>query len=148
MTCANYDGWVSGACLIEVGREVECVDLDQRMIDALKSGKNLICEAGLYHIVAENMRDWRLARSLPWRFLLSKGYVGNRRDGIRMKPSALARPRLPSMISTNAARAAGDHCLGGCARQARWYSPPDHQAKYSWMTCSMAGYHYQSSAKG
>ncbi|MDB5384170.1 MAG: UDP-glucose 6-dehydrogenase [Rhodospirillales bacterium] len=61
MIGAGYVGLVSGACFAEFGHDVVVVDMDQAKIDALLTGRIPIYEPGLEKLVAENVRDGRLA---------------------------------------------------------------------------------------
>jgi len=56
----GYVGLVTGACFAEKGNHVWCVDLDQRKINNLKSGKVPIYEEGLKAIIEKNSREGRL----------------------------------------------------------------------------------------
>jgi UDPglucose 6-dehydrogenase len=56
----GYVGLVSGTCFAETGNDVICVDIDQRKIDSLKSGKITIFEPGLEHLFERNLTQGRL----------------------------------------------------------------------------------------
>lgn len=56
----GYVGLVSGVCFSETGNDVICVDIDQRKVDALKSGKITIYEPGLETIFERNFKESRL----------------------------------------------------------------------------------------
>jgi UDPglucose 6-dehydrogenase len=57
---SGYVGLVTGACLADTGNHVVCVDIDQRKIDMLKSGKVPIHEPGLDAVVKRNFEAGRL----------------------------------------------------------------------------------------
>jgi UDPglucose 6-dehydrogenase len=59
----GYVGLVTGACLAEVGNNVFCLDVDQKKIDVLNSGRIPIHEPGLGDIVARNRAAGRLTFS-------------------------------------------------------------------------------------
>ncbi|MDP4023263.1 UDP-glucose/GDP-mannose dehydrogenase family protein [Methylobacterium sp. NEAU 140] len=61
MVGAGYVGLVSGACLADFGHAVTCVDRDPDKIAALEAGRMPIYEPGLDALVAENVRQGRLA---------------------------------------------------------------------------------------
>ncbi|GJD53299.1 UDP-glucose 6-dehydrogenase [Methylobacterium crusticola] len=61
MVGAGYVGLVSGACFADFGHAVVCVDTDPGKIAALKAGRIPIYEPGLDALVAENVRQERLA---------------------------------------------------------------------------------------
>jgi UDPglucose 6-dehydrogenase len=61
MIGAGYVGLVSGACFSDFGHHVICIDSDQEKVAALKSGKIPIYEPGLADLVANNVRQGRLA---------------------------------------------------------------------------------------
>jgi UDPglucose 6-dehydrogenase len=56
----GYVGLVTGTCLAEVGHTVTCVDLDDRKIKLLLSGKSPIFEPGLEPLIVQNMSHERL----------------------------------------------------------------------------------------
>ncbi|MFH6786669.1 MULTISPECIES: UDP-glucose dehydrogenase family protein [Methylobacterium] len=61
MVGAGYVGLVSGACFADFGHTVVCVDTAPEKIAALKDGRIPIYEPGLDALVAENVRQSRLA---------------------------------------------------------------------------------------
>ena len=61
MIGAGYVGLVSGACLADFGHAVVCIDTDPDKIAALRAGRMPIYEPGLEALVAENVRQGRLA---------------------------------------------------------------------------------------
>lgn len=63
MIGSGYVGLVSGACLADFGHEVVCIDKDPDKIAALNEGRMPIYEPGLDTLVAENVRQKRLAFS-------------------------------------------------------------------------------------
>ncbi len=60
---AGYVGLVSGACFAEFGVEVRLVDSDAAKVEALRAGRMPIYEPGLDRLVADNVREGRLAFS-------------------------------------------------------------------------------------
>lgn len=63
MIGSGYVGLVSGACLADFGHEVVCIDKDPAKIAALNEGRMPIYEPGLDALVADNVRQRRLAFS-------------------------------------------------------------------------------------
>ncbi|MEE7440262.1 UDP-glucose/GDP-mannose dehydrogenase family protein [Methylobacterium oryzae] len=61
MIGAGYVGLVSGACLADFGHTVVCIDRDSDKIASLHAGRMPIYEPGLDVLVAENVRQGRLA---------------------------------------------------------------------------------------
>jgi UDPglucose 6-dehydrogenase len=61
MIGAGYVGLVSGACLADFGHDVVCIDRDPAKIAALEAGRMPIYEPGLEALVADNVRQGRLA---------------------------------------------------------------------------------------
>jgi UDPglucose 6-dehydrogenase len=61
MIGAGYVGLVSGACLADFGHSVVCIDRDPDKIASLNAGRMPIFEPGLEALVAENVRQGRLA---------------------------------------------------------------------------------------
>lgn len=56
----GYVGLVTGTCLAETGNHVCCVDIDERKVNKLRSGKITIYEPGLEKLFERNLKDERL----------------------------------------------------------------------------------------
>lgn len=56
----GYVGLVSGTCFAETGNQVVCVDIDQKKVEKLSSGKITIYEPGLEKIFLRNTKEGRL----------------------------------------------------------------------------------------
>ena len=67
MIGAGYVGLVSGACLADFGHSVVCIDREPDKIASLNAGRMPIYEPGLDALVAENVRQRRLAFSTSMR---------------------------------------------------------------------------------
>ena len=57
----GYVGLVTGTCLAESGNEVICMDIDERKIEMLNSGKTPIYEPGLEELIGHNAAHGRLS---------------------------------------------------------------------------------------
>src|SRR5256885_6350183 len=57
----GYVGWVTGACLAEVGHQVTCVDNDAAKVEVLQHGGIPIFEPGLDELVKKNVQAGRLS---------------------------------------------------------------------------------------
>ncbi len=56
----GYVGLVTGTCFAETGNHVTCVDIDQKKVEKLQSGKVTIYEPGLEPLFERNVRQGRL----------------------------------------------------------------------------------------
>ncbi|CAE7908933.1 tuaD [Symbiodinium microadriaticum] len=56
----GYVGLVTGTCFAETGNHVTCVDIDEKKVQKLKSGKVTIYEPGLEPLFERNVRQGRL----------------------------------------------------------------------------------------
>ncbi|MBR4787346.1 MAG: UDP-glucose/GDP-mannose dehydrogenase family protein [Bacteroidales bacterium] len=56
----GYVGLVTGTCLAEVGFDVTCVDIDERKIQTLRTGKATIYEPGIDDLLERNISKGRL----------------------------------------------------------------------------------------
>ena len=75
MIGSGYVGLVSGACLADFGHDVTCVDNDKEKISALNQGTVPIFEPGLADLIANNMREGRLAFTRCALNLLDRGPI-------------------------------------------------------------------------
>ncbi len=57
----GYVGLVTGTCFSEVGVNITCVDVDEKKIEVLKSGKTPIFEPGLEDLIQKNLESGRLS---------------------------------------------------------------------------------------
>lgn len=71
----GYVGLVSGVCFSETGNDVICVDIDQRKVDALKSGKITIYEPGLETIFERNFKEGRLTFTTDLKFAVENSEI-------------------------------------------------------------------------
>lgn len=56
----GYVGLVTGTCFAATGNKVYCVDIDEKKIEMMKSGKSPIYEPGLEHLMVRNIKEERL----------------------------------------------------------------------------------------
>src|SRR3989304_2200492 len=57
----GYVGLVAGTCFAESGNDVTCVDIDEKKISALKTGRVSFYEPGLEELVRRNLEEQRLS---------------------------------------------------------------------------------------
>jgi UDPglucose 6-dehydrogenase len=57
----GYVGLVTGTCLAETGNHVCCVDIDERKVNKLNSGRITIYEPGLEKLFERNLKEERLS---------------------------------------------------------------------------------------
>jgi UDPglucose 6-dehydrogenase len=72
MLGSGYVGLVSGACFSEFGANVTCLDIDQKKIDNLNSGKIPIYEPGLDILVKKNFDEGRLSFTTEYDGVIQK----------------------------------------------------------------------------
>src|SRR5690606_17199083 len=56
----GYVGLVTGTCFSETGNTVTCIDIDERKVEKLRSGKITIYEPGLEQLFERNIKQERL----------------------------------------------------------------------------------------
>ena len=56
----GYVGLVTGTCLAYLGHSVVCVDIDERKIEMLRSGRSPIYEPGLDQLIASGLQRGNL----------------------------------------------------------------------------------------
>mgnify|MGYP003370016942 FL=1 len=56
----GYVGLVAGVCFAEKGHDVICVDVDEKKVELMKSGKSPIYEEGLEELLSKNYNEGRL----------------------------------------------------------------------------------------
>jgi UDPglucose 6-dehydrogenase len=71
----GYVGLVAGTCFAESGNDVICVDIDQRKIADLNSGKVPIYEPGLEELIRRNTADGRLRFTADLALAVKEGMV-------------------------------------------------------------------------
>src|SRR5262245_43210077 len=71
----GYVGLVAGTCFAESGNDVICVDIDERKIADLRSGKVPIYEPGLEELIRRNMADGRLRFTTDFATGVKEGMV-------------------------------------------------------------------------
>ena len=94
MIGAGYVGLVSGACFSDFGHHVVCVDNDEDRISALNRGEIPIHEPGLAELVAQNIKQGRLAFVSDLKSAVSKAKSSSSRSGPR-HAAATAMPTFP-----------------------------------------------------
>jgi UDPglucose 6-dehydrogenase len=71
----GYVGLVAGTCFAESGNDVICVDIDERKIAALNSGKVPIYEPGLEELIRRNTTEGRLRFTTDLSLAVKEGMV-------------------------------------------------------------------------
>lgn len=56
----GYVGLVSGTSFAAAGNDVLCIDIDEKKVEMMRSGKSPIYEPGLDHLLARNIKEGRL----------------------------------------------------------------------------------------
>ncbi len=56
----GYVGLVAGVCFAEVGHDVTCVDVDEKKVEMMRSGKSPIYEQDLEELMVKNNKEGRL----------------------------------------------------------------------------------------
>jgi len=56
----GYVGLVAGVCFAEAGHQVNCVDIDEKKVDLMKSGYSPIYETGLEELMQKNYSSGRI----------------------------------------------------------------------------------------
>ncbi len=72
---SGYVGLVSGTCLADFGLDVICMDIDEKKIAALKSGKMPIYEPGLDTLVERNVANKRLSFTTDMKYTVETATV-------------------------------------------------------------------------
>ncbi|MCF8888181.1 UDP-glucose dehydrogenase family protein [Priestia megaterium] len=62
----GYVGLVAGVCFAEVGHQVNCVDIDEKKVDMMKSGVSPIYEAGLKELMLKNYTAGRIDYTMDY----------------------------------------------------------------------------------
>lgn len=57
----GYVGLVTGVCFADLGNRVVCIDIDEKKIETLRSGKSTIYEPGLEELLVRNLHADRLS---------------------------------------------------------------------------------------
>jgi UDPglucose 6-dehydrogenase len=55
----GYVGLVTGTCFAETGNYVNCIDIDEKKVEKLRSGQITIFEPGLEKLFARNLKEER-----------------------------------------------------------------------------------------
>lgn len=64
---SGYAGLVTAACLSKLGNKVICVDIDEKKVDLINSGKSPIYETGLNEIISESRKKNLISATLDFK---------------------------------------------------------------------------------
>jgi UDPglucose 6-dehydrogenase len=101
----GYVGLVAGTCFAESGNDVICVDIDERKITDLRSGKVPIYEPGLEELIRRNMADERLRFTTDFAAAVKEGMVCFIAVGTPSDIDGSADVRMVLQAATDIARA-------------------------------------------
>jgi UDPglucose 6-dehydrogenase len=101
----GYVGLVAGTCFAESGNDVICVDIDQRKIAELRSGKVPIYEPGLEELIRRNTADGRLRFTTDLTTAVKEGMVCFIAVGTPADTDGSADVRMVLQAATDVARA-------------------------------------------
>lgn len=102
---AGYVGLVAGTCFAESGNDVMCVDIDQRKIAELRTGKIPIYEPGLEELIRRNSADGRLRFTTDLAAAIKDGMVCFIAVGTPSDSDGSADVRMVLQVATDVARA-------------------------------------------
>jgi len=71
----GYVGLVSGTCFADVGNNVICVDIDEKKVEVMNSGKSPIFEPGLELLLQKNLKDNRLSFTTDLEYAVKKSSI-------------------------------------------------------------------------
>jgi len=101
----GYVGLVAGTCFAESGNDVMCVDIDQRKIAELRTGKIPIYEPGLEELIRRNSADGRLHFTTDLAAAIKDGMVCFIAVGTPSDSDGSADVRMVLQVATDVARA-------------------------------------------
>lgn len=101
----GYVGLVAGTCFAESGNDVMCVDIDERKIADLRSGKVPIYEPGLEELIRRNCENGRLCFTTELAGAIKDGMVCFIAVGTPSDFDGAADVRMVLQVATDVARA-------------------------------------------